>query len=840
MVTYPSTHGVFEEQIKDICKIVHDHGGQVYMDGANMNAQVGLCKPGEIGADVCHLNLHKTFCLAVGTKVATASGTSRPIQQLQTGSSVRGWSEEERGVRGELLQAVFQTGRKECVEVVLQDGRSVTCTPDHRVLTTDGWVEAELLTPAHRVVVGPEAPVDDALADAQVESSFRLFSAGLQLSMAKPAEREKALAFFRLLGAVFSEAIFSENKSAARLRFAVRYDAQKAAEDMGLLCGHHAPVEVEEDEDEEELPFSVRVPVSLAAAAAEILQLDGRALPSFVSDSSATPKAVLREFLGALFGGDGTAPTVVQHRKGPALMGPVRLCLMRDDARVVRNMQRQVCKALARLGVSAVAERLARPRSTGARRRWLGCVTVVDGLAFAERIGFRLCARKAAQLSAAAAFWRLKSSVRKQRAEVAKRALAHSAASEIEHSASPAAWHAAVSAAYKEVAAEQCILDPAYTLFQDCPQDLSRQQLVLAADDSHPGRTARRPLVARIRRAPKDTETSAPRLSDFLAEIGAASWFADAQYLRTAKSKTPSVFARDATVEPTLHLAVVGVRPVGEREVYDLTVRELHSFQANGAVVHNCIPHGGGGPGMGPICVAAHLAPYLPAHPIEGAASPHNIGPVSAAPFSSASILPISWMYIRMMGWQGLTEATKFAILNANYMQRRLEKHFPILYRAKHNLVAHEFIVDFRPIKAKTGITEEDVAKRLMDYNFHAPTMSWPVVGTLMVEPTESESLYELDRFCDALISIRKEIAEIESGAADRTNNVLKNAPHTAEIVLSDKWARPYTREKAAYPLDYLRRSKFWPTVSRIDNPFGDRNLVCTCEPMESYANPPK
>lgn len=247
------------------------------------------------------------------------------------------------------------------------------------------------------------------------------------------------------------------------------------------------------------------------------------------------------------------------------------------------------------------------------------------------------------------------------------------------------------------------------------------------------------------------------------------------------------------------------------------------------------IPHGGGGPGMGPIGVAKQLAPFLPSHDIIPTGGEKATGAVAAAPFSSASILPISWMYIKMMGSEGLTHSTKMAILSANYMAHRLKDHFDVLYTGESGTVAHEFIIDIRPFKAATGIVEEDIAKRLMDYNFHAPTMSFPVVGTLMIEPTESESVKELDRFCDAMIQIRREIDEIASGKADKTNNVLKNAPHTAEASLSDSWEFPYSRETAAYPLDYLRENKFWPTVSRLDNVYGDRHVICTCPSMDEY-----
>jgi glycine dehydrogenase len=248
-----------------------------------------------------------------------------------------------------------------------------------------------------------------------------------------------------------------------------------------------------------------------------------------------------------------------------------------------------------------------------------------------------------------------------------------------------------------------------------------------------------------------------------------------------------------------------------------------------------CIPHGGGGPGVGPIGVALHLVPFLPAlSSIENRKSKieNGVGPVTAAPYGSASILTISWMYIRMMGGEGLTEATKVAILNANYIAKRLDGFFPVLFKGKRGLVAHECIVDLRQWKSG-GVEVEDVAKRLMDYGFHAPTVSFPVAGTLMIEPTESESKEELDRFCDAMISIHAEIEAVVSGKADRRNNVLKNAPHTAQQVIADKWDRPYSREQAAYPAPWTRKFKFWPAVARIDSVYGDRNLFCTCPPME-------
>ena len=249
-----------------------------------------------------------------------------------------------------------------------------------------------------------------------------------------------------------------------------------------------------------------------------------------------------------------------------------------------------------------------------------------------------------------------------------------------------------------------------------------------------------------------------------------------------------------------------------------------------------CIPHGGGGPGVGPIAVASHLAPFLPSHPHQ-ALKRNQVGAVASAPYGSASILVIPWMFLAMVGGRGLARCTEVAILNANYLAKRLSPHYPILYRGAGGWVAHEFILDIRPFKASAGIEVEDVAKRLMDYGFHAPTMSWPVGGTLMIEPTESESREELDRFADALISIRQEIAEIESGKMDRTRNPLKLAPHPAADVASESWDRPYSREKAAYPAHWTRNWKYWPTVSRIDAVHGDRNLVCSCPTVEELAS---
>lgn len=250
-----------------------------------------------------------------------------------------------------------------------------------------------------------------------------------------------------------------------------------------------------------------------------------------------------------------------------------------------------------------------------------------------------------------------------------------------------------------------------------------------------------------------------------------------------------------------------------------------------------CIPHGGGGPGMGPIGVAPQLEPFLPGHTVQrpDTAGEFAIGPVSAAPYGSPSILTISYLYISMMGAEGLRKATQVAILNANYMAQRLSSHYDILYTDANGRVAHEFIVDCRKFEKSAGVKIDDIAKRLMDYGFHAPTMAWPVPGTLMIEPTESESKEELDRFCDAMISIREEISAIENGSCDQNDNLLKNAPHTMQVIGADQWSHPYSREQAAWPLPWLRESKFWPFVGRIDNTYGDRNLVCSCTPMSDF-----
>jgi glycine dehydrogenase len=277
--------------------------------------------------------------------------------------------------------------------------------------------------------------------------------------------------------------------------------------------------------------------------------------------------------------------------------------------------------------------------------------------------------------------------------------------------------------------------------------------------------------------------------------------------------------------------ALVGICKPGEIGA-DVSHLNLHKTFA--------IPHGGGGPGVGPIGVLNHLAPYLPDHPVVEAVNPaaggrETIGTISAAPWGSASILPISWSYMFMLQGHGLKRATQIAILNANYIAHRLGDLYPVLYTGSNGMVAHECIIDLRPIKESSGITVDDVAKRLVDYGFHAPTMSFPVADTLMIEPTESESQSEIDRFCDAMITIRAEIQAVEDGKMDSDDNPLVNAPHTHHQLLADEWPHPYSREQAFFPLKELHEDKYWPPVGRIDNVAGDRNLVCACPPMEAY-----
>ena len=248
------------------------------------------------------------------------------------------------------------------------------------------------------------------------------------------------------------------------------------------------------------------------------------------------------------------------------------------------------------------------------------------------------------------------------------------------------------------------------------------------------------------------------------------------------------------------------------------------------------IPHGGGGPGMGPIAVAGHLTPFLPGHTSDPDKTGKQISSISQGPWGSSLILLISYGYIKMLGAEGISHATKIAILNANYVKSQLSNYYDVLYQGSNNTVAHEMIIDCRHFKKSAGIEVEDIAKRLIDYGFHAPTVSFPVPGTLMIEPTESESKAELDRFCTAMVSIRKEIAELEDGIADTNDNVLVNAPHSVNTLTSDEWKHPYSREQAAYPIEWVRFNKFWPVIGRVDNAFGDRNLFCTCPPLEDYS----
>ena len=848
MVTYPSTHGVFEEAIVEICQIVHEHGGQVYMDGANMNAQVGLCRPGDFGVDVCHLNLHKTFCLARGTPVTLSTGQQRPIEELLVGQEVMAFSEECGGVEAAWLEARFPTGRKACVELTLEDGRTITCTPDHRVKTTEGWVEVGDLDPSkHRVLVGLEAPLDLPEDRADEEGWSATFEE-LELSLETPQQREETLAFFRLLGMVFSDGTYSQestsDRTQIRLYLGTLHDARAVVEDVWRLTGKRPSISSSNQ------IFSIRVPVELLRAM-ESLPGFGRpgprveslsGFPEVITDPI-TPRSVLREFYGALFGGDGSAPLVVHLADNPNTMKEVRFAQTRIDRGALERLMKQIQSGLARLGVSSYIGKPYRPSPSDLHpgpeqpQRWRCEIAVRWGTAFAERVGFRYCTHKAARLTAATAWWRMKETVMSQRSDVAQRAL-ELGDGVVRPGARSMTWRMMVSEAYQQVADATPILNSYFAGFEG-NQRVSKQHLEVAIHGNPRRETTgqrrghRRAVLPSSNK--KGVDTGMPSLDEFLERTGTRGWFNEHTPGGSGYNVAYAV-GQEHEDAPVMKLGVVSVRPVGEREVYDLTVADLHTFLANGIVVHNCIPHGGGGPGVGPIAVAEHLTPFLPGHAqVEQVGGEQAIGPVAAAPWGSAGILPISWMYVRMMGPQGLRRASQVAILNANYLARRLGEHYELLYTGAEGTVAHEFILDLRPITEQTGVTVADVAKRLMDYGFHAPTMSWPVAGALMVEPTESESLAELDRFADAMIAIRAEIAEIADGQADPEDNLLKNAPHTAAALTEEPWSHPYSRERAVFPAPWVRQHKFWPSVARVDDAYGDRNLMCSCPPLESY-----
>lgn len=839
MVTYPSTHGVFEEGIVEICQIIHEAGGQVYLDGANMNALVGLCQPAGFGADVCHLNLHKTFCLAKGTPVRLAEGLSLPIEQLAAGQQVSAWSKDAQGVVGANLTHHFKTGLKDCVQVTLSDGRQFTCTPDHRVLTTRGWVEAsELCVEAgEKVVVGPDSPLDDRTTDLELEQSFEMSLGELTLSTQNPEARANAQAFFRLLGALSSDGSYCETDAGrrriARLNFGTRRDALKALVDIERLTDKRPTI------SKSRSIFSIRLPVELVQALEEIpdffepgKRVDSKArLPQMIR-SRAVPKCLRREFFGALFGGDGVAPSIVYLRKNPNTLKELRFVQTRTDKAVLKLFLQDICEGLGDFGVEAYIGKINEVEvpsdQVDQRQRWFGTLGVVWGTQFSEQIGFRYCTHKTARLTAATAWWRLKETVLRQRREVAKRALSRVAAAGSSHRGPKRVWDPAVEGSYEDLSREEPVLNEHFAGFKGHDRIL-KQHLEIAIHGNP--RKDKRGLRRSHRRAVlpansnKGEKTGMPSLEEFFEEMGVSEWFNSYTPRGESYSVTYATESQDSEWSPCLQLRVIDVRAVGQREVFDLTVQEHHNFLANGVVVHNCIPHGGGGPGMGPICVAEHLKPYLPGHHTLDT----GIGPVSAAAYGSAGILPISYAYIVMMGPKGLKHATEVAILSANYIAERLNEHFPVLYRGGRGRVAHECIIDLRDLKKSSGVEVEDVCKRLMDYGFHAPTQSWPVAGTLMIEPTESESLDELERFCEALISIRGEIAKVESGEWPRDDNPLKNAPHTASDIASEAWDHPYTREQAAFPAAWVTVNKFWPAVARIDNVYGDRNLVCAC-----------
>ena len=629
-----------------------------------------------------------------------------------------------------------------------------------------------------------------------------------------------------------------------RVYFGTRNDASLAIRDVETVCGKRPAL------SKANSIFTIRFPAELVRL---IEQLEGfpkpgrriesrETLPQIIRDAS-TPLSARREFFGALFGGDGVAPLIVHLDNNPNTLREIRFVQTRLDKDTLVQYLEEICEELQKLGVEAYpgSVNLAKLRSDqlDQRPRWSGHLTVVWGTAFSEKVGFRYCTHKSARLSAATAWWRLKEKVLEQRRKVAEHALSAVTSSAVGSLQGPRrTWDPAVASAFESLSSSEPILNAYYAGFEGHDR-IQKSQLNIAINGQ--GRSNTQGLRRSHRRANlpalnrRGEETGMPTLDQFFKDLGVDSWFNDHSRRGEKYSVTYATESKQDDWFPTMTLRVIDVRSVGEHEVYDLTVADHHNFLAGGVVVHNCIPHGGGGPGMGPIGVVERLAPFLPTHPLCKEMS-EGIGAVAAAPWGSPSILPISYSYIAMMGPDGLQDASEIAILNANYIAERLDPHFPVLYRGNNGRVAHECIIDLRALKKSSGVEVEDVAKRLMDYGFHAPTQSWPVAGTLMIEPTESESLAELDRFCEALIAIRDEIRKIEAGEWPKDDNPLKNAPHTSTALAKDQWTHPYSRMEAVFPKEWVKESKFWPAVARIDNVYGDRNLVCSCPTMDEVA----
>jgi glycine dehydrogenase len=846
MITYPSTFGIFEEDVIKCCEMVHSYGGQVYMDGANMNAQVGLTNPGFIGADVVHLNLHKTFCLSEGTLVSLPNGTCIPIENLVQSNitEILAYSENKKRIIPGKLVNKFNTGGKKCITLTFQDGRTVTCTEDHKILTTLGWVEAGSLLETHKIVVSGIESVHDIDID-ELEKHFEVTYGRFVFNMITPSDRERTLAFFRLTGFASADGSLYERKKKGQYKLpvyvGVMYDCQLILNDIELLTGKRPTVYDNSN------VFVIQYPAELAEAIASIpgINESGKrtdskeCLPSIIL-SDTTPISIIREYLGGLFGGDGISPCIVHLDNNPDTMKEVRFLQTRSDKNVVTKIMNQVKFCLRRLGVESYVCKTKTPSKHNKYYnpdvpRYIGRLTVKWGTDFAENVGFRYCSHKSARLGAATAWWRMKQTILEQRRSVARKALHMNNSNSYNGNGSK--WKHYVSRAYNEEIIDTPILNKYYTSF-DSYDRLSKQHLDVAANGG--ARKSNKGLRQSNKRAnfpaknKKGNNTGVPELKHFLKSIGALDWFSSHTKGGTWYNITYASKRTDVD-EPVLFLNMIGKRSAGIRTVYDLTVEKHHSFLANNIVVHNCIPHGGGGPGVGPIGVRSHLAPFLPTHPYSeiGTKGDGYVGPMTSGIQGSASILPVVWMYLEMMGQSGLRKATKIAILNANYIMTNLKDHYDVNFVSRRGeWCAHEFVIDISPFN-KYGIKAEDVCKRLIDFSFHGPTMSWPVNECLMIEPTESESKAELDRFIEAMIHIRAEIEEVVNGTVEYKDSIIYHAPHTVNDLVSD-WDRKYSRERGVYPVERLREKKFWPSVNRLDNAWGDRNIFCSCNDLES------
>ncbi len=839
MITYPSTHGVFEKHICDIVNLVHKYGGQIYLDGANMNAQCGLTNPAIIGADCCHLNLHKTYCFCEGSMIRLANGLERKIEELNIGDDISAYDEIHDGISSGKLTALYSTGSKECVKITLEDGRTINCTPDHLILTKDGWIEAgNLMENDYRIIIGPEG-THDYITDNE-KDWYKKYDE-IELSMKTNTKREQTLAFFRIMGYLLTDGTCCLEKSNSRVHMRISfgsiYDAKMATNDIYKLTNFYPKISKNESESKG-ITYNIKIPFKLKRA---ILTVDGFPSPGkkihrniFIPDcvlDIKTPKAIRREFFGGLFGGDGCSPVITHLHNNPDNMRGVRFSQTRTNQKDAEDMINSIISGLDLLDIKSYLNFSKQQKSVNDEPRWKSELIVDISTKFAERIGFRYCTHKTARLTVATAWWRMRETIIAQRNEVAQ--IAMIICDNIRKGKNDRTWDQITAQAFLNLSLEEKILNPYYTSFMGNSR-ITRQNLNNSIY-GHPREVTKnmRRSGSRIVIPPtnkKGESTGIPTLNQFLTSCGTINWFSE--HTDGSDYKVTYATSQESLVEPVISLKVIDVRPAGKKEVYDITVENLHNFMANGVVAHNCVPHGGGGPGMGPVCVAKHLIPFLPTHPMVKISDisvndENSIGTISAAPWSSASILPISWMYINLMGSEGLRRATEIAILNSNYMMQKLKNVFPIRYTNPNKTVGHEFILDMNNLR-KYNIKSTDIAKRLQDYGFHPATIDFPVPNTMMIEPTESENLFEIDRFINALTMIASEIEDIKNGVYDTKNNVIKHAPHTIEECTSSNWDNPYSREMASFPVKSLRERKFWPRIKRIDDVYGDQNFQCT------------